>query len=465
MSDELWQMSAVQQARLVQTKKASAREMLASHLARIDEVNETLKAVVGMDASVAEATASKIDETIASGGKVGPLAGLITAHKDLTDTADFVTTYGSTTYAGHRPTKNALLVDMMAAAGAVAIGKTNTPEFGAGSHTFNRVYGTTRNPYNTELTAGGSSGGAAVALRAGMVSLADGSDLGGSLRNPAAWNNVVGFRNSPGVVPGVGSRNAWNPMPIQGPMARSVDDLVMMLRVLAQYNPADPLSQQLLLPPSISPPRRAPRVAWSRDLGGLPIEQEILDVLDTFRSDMDVLGWEITDAEPDFTGADEAFITLRAFLFAERAEAMASQMSELKDTLRDEIERGVALTGAEIVAAYTQLDTIRKRALNFFGDYDLLIAPVTQVSPFPFDVEYPTEVNGMPMGSYVEWMRSCCRITATGCPAMSLPGGFTADGMPVGVQLIAAPNTDVGLLEAAKAIEATTGHGARGPDL
>ncbi len=465
MSSELWQMSAVEQTRLVQTKKASAREVLASHLARVDEVNPTLNAVVAMDRSVAEATAAKVDETIAAGGKPGPLAGLVTAHKDLTDTADFVTTYGSTVFAGHRPTENGLLVDRIAAAGAVAIGKTNTPEFGVGSHTFNDVYGTTRNPYNPELSAGGSSGGAAVALRAGMVSIADGSDLGGSLRNPAAWNNVVGFRVSPGVVPVPGDRNPWNPMPITGPMARSVDDLVLLLRVMSQAHLPDPLSQQLVLPPSITPPRRAPRVAWSRDLGGLPIEQEILDVLDRFRADMEVLGWEIADAEPDLTGADETFVAMRAFMYAEKAESMAPHLSALKETLRGEIERGAALTATEVAGAYVKLNEIRARTIDFFDGYDLLIAPVTQVSPFPFDVEYPTEINGIAMGSYVEWMRSNCRITPTGCPALSLPAGFTADGMPVGVQLIAAPNADLALLEAAKAIEATTGYGTRGPDL
>jgi amidase len=165
------------------------------------------------------------------------------------------------------------------------------------------------------------------------------------------------------------------------------------------------------------------------------------------------------------SGADECFVTLRAFGFTERAEAMASHMSEIKDTVRDEIERGVALSSSQISAAYGQLDLLWKRAVAFFDRYDVLIAPVTQVSPFPVEVEYPTEVNGTPMSSYVEWMRTCCRITTSGCPALSLPAGFTAAGMPVGVQLIGRPYGDVALLEAAKALEATTGHGNRGPDL
>ena len=424
-----------------------------------------------MDASVAEAKAAAVDEANAAGGSAGPLAGVVTAHKDLVDTADFVTTYGSPVFAGHRPKADGLIASRMSEAGAVAVGKTNTPEFGAGSHTFNPVYGATVNPYDHSKTAGGSSGGAAVALRTGMVGLADGSDLGGSLRNPAAWNNVVGFRASPGVVPRIGSGNAWNPLPLDGAMARTVDDLALLLSVLAQPHPADPLSTGLVLPPTIDPPQRAPRVAWSRDLGGLPISPEIHDVLDQLRADLDVLGWEVTEATPDLSGADEAFLTLRAFLYAERAEAMAPFMSQLKATVQGEIERGQALTTPEVLAAYTQLDVLRKRALEFFdrskdsGGYDLLLAPVTQVSPFPIDIEYPTEVAGVAMGSYVEWMRSCYLISATGCPTLSLPGGFTPDGLPVGVQIIGAPNADAQLLQAAKAIETATRHGEKGPDL
>lgn len=465
MTGELWELSAVEQSRMIRTKKLSARELLASHLARIEAVNPVVNAVVGMDASVAEARAAQIDEVIANKGKPGLLAGLVTAHKDLTETADFVTTFGSPIYAENRPTTDSLLVTRVKEAGAVAVGKTNTPEFGTGSHTFNPVYGTTRNPYDTDRTAGGSSGGAAVALRTGLVSIADGSDLGGSLRNPAAWNNVIGFRGSARTVPNIGPGNLWNPLPIEGPMARSVDDLILLLRALAKPHPGDPLSRELLLPPVISPPRRPPRVAWSRDIGGLPIEPEILDVLDRFRSDMEILGWETIDAEPDLSGADECFVTLRAFMYSQRAASMQANRSQMKETVQDEIDRGMALSATEVSAGYAKLNSLWQRSVAFFDDYDVLIAPVTQVSPFPVETEYPTEINGIPMTTYVEWMRSCCRITVTGCPAMSLPAGFTSSGLPVGVQLIGRPHGDVALLEVAKALEATTGHGTKGPDL
>ncbi len=465
MSSELWELSAVEQVGMVKGKKVSARELLDSHLTRIDAVNPKLNAVVGMDADVAKRRAGEVDDAIARGDRVGPLAGLVTAHKDLTDTADFVTTYGCPAYKDHRPRADSLLVSRMRAAGAVAVGKTNTPEFGAGSHTFNPVYGTTLNPYDQTRSAGGSSGGAAVALRAGMVSIADGSDLGGSLRNPAAWSNVVGFRSSPRIVPRPTASNPWNPGPIEGPMARSVDDLILLFRVLGQPTADDPLSRPLHLPPLVSPPNRPLRVAWSPSIGGNPIEPEIAATLERFRADIDLLGWQVEEAEPDFSGADECFVTLRAFGFAERSAELGPHMENLKATVQDEMARGLALTSSEVSAAYNQLGVLWRRAVEFFNTYDLMIGPVTQVSPFPIDWEYPTEVNGVAMNSYIEWMQVCCRITSLGCPAMSLPAGFTDQGLPVGAQLIGKPFGDVALLEAAKALEATTGHGLRTPEL
>ncbi len=461
---------------MVRSRELSARELLADHLARVDEVNPAVNAVVALDASVAEATAAAVDELIAGGGRPGPLAGLVTAHKDLAETKDFVTTYGSPLFADFRPTHDALLVERMAAAGAVAIGKTNTPELGAGSHTFNPVYGTTNNPWNLDRSAGGSSGGAAVALRTGMVSIADGSDLGGSLRNPAAWANVVGFRGTARSVPKRGPGNAWNHLPIDGPMARSVDDLMLLLRVMAQPYDGDPLSRPINLPPVVSPPRRPVRVAWSATVGGNPIDPAIAAATERFRDELDLLGWEIVDDEPDFTGADEVFTTLRAFGFADRGAMLGDRIDRVKATVQDEVARGLALSATDVARALAHANVLWKRGIEFFDRYDLLIAPVTQVPPFPIDQEYPTEVAGVAMGSYIEWMRVCCRITTLGCPALSLPAGFlqpddegAADGghvgLPVGVQLVARPWADVELLSMAKAIEATTGHGRRWPSV
>lgn len=465
MSTDVWRLGAVEQARMIRAKEISARELLSAHLERIDAVNPTVNAVVGMDTSVAEARAADIDELIASGGDAGPLGGLVTAHKDLQATADFVTTSGSPVFAEYRPPVDSHLVTRMKAAGAVPVGKTNTPEFGVGSHTFNPVYGVTRNPYDPSRSAGGSSGGAAAALAAGMVSIADGSDLGGSLRNPAAWNNVLGFRTSPGVVPRPGPGNRWVPLPIDGPMARTVDDLALLLRVLATPTLEDPLSHGLSWPDRIDPPSRPLRVAWSSNLGGLPVEPDVVAVLDRFRSDVEQLGWSVTDDEPDLSGADDCFRTLRSFLYVERHVQLGDQLPKVKDTVQEEIGRGLAQTSTQVSAAFGHLNTLWNRSLSFFDDYDLLLAPVTQVSPFPVEMEYPTEVDGVAMDGYLEWMRSCCRITVTGCPALSLPAGFTPEGLPVGVQVIAPRDGDLQLLAAAKALEAATGHGLSGPNL
>ncbi|MCP3992008.1 MAG: amidase [Actinomycetia bacterium] len=465
MTEAVCDAPATEQRTLIEARSISARELLDAHLERIEATNGTVNAVVAMDADVAYKRAAHIDDELAAGRDPGPLAGLVTAHKDLVETADFVTSHGSPIFAGHRPAVDALQVARMKAAGAVALGKTNTPEFGAGSHSFNPVYGVTSNPYDLDLSAGGSSGGAAAALRCAMVAIADGSDAGGSLRNPAAWNNVVGFRTSPRVVPRVAPGDTWSRIPIEGPMARTVDDLVLLLRVMAQPDVRDPLCRELSLPEEITPAQNL-RVAWSPTLGGLPVESDIAEVLERFIGDVADLGWSIEEAEPDFSGADDCFVTLRAFLFANNlGSALGERLSEVKATVQDEIRRGRALSASEVSRALAQANTLWQRNVAFFGDYDLLIGPVTQISPFPIELEYPTEVAGQPVKTYLDWMLSNCRISACGLPALSLPAGFTEAGLPVGAQLIGRPWGDLDVLRAAKAIEAATGHTNRWPDL
>jgi len=441
-------------------REVSARELLDAHLARIDERNPTVNAIVAADPDVARRKAADLDErraaaiTEAEVEALGPLAGIVTAFKDLTETADFVTTYGSPPYEGHRPAADSLIVSRIKAAGAMAVGKTNVPEHGVGSHTFNPIYGTTVNPFDPTRSAGGSSGGAAAALACGMLGLADGSDSGGSLRNPAAWNNVVGFRPSAGVVTVGGVGNAWNPLPIHGPMGRTVDDMTLLLSVIAQPDSRDPLGRGLpSIRPSTHPVDQPLRVAWSTDLGGLPIEPPITETLARLIPVLtDDLGWTVTDDEPDFSGADEAYLTLRSFSYAGQAERLAPHLDQIKAPVRFEVEKGLSLTAAQINGAFAHLKVLWDRANRFFENYDLLIAPVTQVMPFPADWEYPTEVAGTPMERYVDWMSVCFRITAFGLPALSLPAGFH-DGLPVGAQLIGRPHGDLALLRAAKSLE------------
>jgi amidase len=464
MSQDLVELTAVEQRRMIGAKEVSARELLDAHLQRIDAVNGAVNAIVSLDPDVGRARARAVDDAIARGEDPGPLAGLVTAHKDLTETADFPTSYGSPLFADHRPSEDCLLVARMKAAGAVAVGKTNSPEFGAGSHTFNRVHGTTLNPWGTDRSAGGSSGGAAVALTCRMVATADGSDTGGSLRNPAAWNNVIGFRPSIRVVPRVGPGNAWMPLSTEGPMGRTVDDVALLLRVLGRPDDRDPMQIVLDLPDGIVPPDRPLRVAWSADLG-LPIEPEQLAVLAGARAAMEDIGWTTVDATPELPRASDAFRVLRAWNIANGiTAAFGDRRDEIKATIQDEIRRGEAHSQADVARAYSGYNDCWVRTAAFFDEgYDLLACPVTQVAPFPTEWEYPTSINGTELANYIDWMEACWLITTTGCPALSLPAGFDAAGLPVGVQLVARQSRDVDLLRAAKALEEATGFAARRP--
>ncbi len=454
MMTEPCDLSAHEQVHLLKSGTASAVELLDSHIARIGARNPELNAVVAFDPEIGRSRARAVDATLAAGDDPGPLAGLVTAHKDLTDTKDFPTTYGSPVFADHRPAADGFLVERMTRAGAVAVGKTNTPELGMGSHTFNPVYGITRNPYDTSKSAGGSSGGAAVALATNMVAIADGSDHAGSLRNPAAWNNVVGFRTSMGVIPHPGAGDPYTYNGISGAMGRTVDDMALLLSVMAVPDHRDPINRGLDVPTVVTPIDRPLRVAWSPTLGGLEIEPEIITVLSRLVDTCESLGWRVVEAEPDFDGADVAFDTLRAFhLVNSPIGKMIDRHAEMKETIQDEIRRGKALTADDVAHATWTTKTLWDRANRFFEDFDLLIAPVTQVNPFPVESEYVTEINGRPMQRYISWMRVVSRITQMGLPALSLPAGFSTAGMPVGAQLIGPPRGDLSLLRAAKTLE------------
>jgi amidase len=463
---ELVDLTAVEQRRLIGEREVSATELLDAHLARIDAVNPAVNAIVALDPEVGRRRARAVDDAIVRGDDPGPLAGLVTAHKDLTETADFTTTYGSPLFAGYRPAADSLLVARMKAAGAVAVGKTNAPEFGAGSHTFNQVYGVTRNPWGLGCSAGGSSGGAAVALTCRMVATADGSDTGGSLRNPAAWGNVVGFRPTVRVVPRVNPGNAWMPISTEGPMGRTVADVALLLAVLAAPDRRDPMHRPIDLPAELRPPSRPVRVAWSPRLG-VPVETSQLDVLAGTRQAMLDLGWDVVDDEPELALADPCFRVLRAWNIANGPTArFHDRIGEIKVTIQDEIRRGTALTQAEVATAYAQLAALWRETVAFLDrGYDVLACPVTQVAPFPVETEYPTVVAGVQLSNYIDWMAACWRITVTGCPALSLPAGFDDDGLPVGVQLVTRQGADVQLLRIATALEEATGHASRQPPL
>jgi amidase len=450
----------------IRARKISARELLDLHLARIAERNPQLNAIVSLDEERAREGAAAADEATARGGRLGPLHGLPFAFKDTHDVAGWRTTYGSPLFADHVPDADELIVERIRAAGAVTIGKTNVPEFAAGSHTFNPVFGTTLNPVDPTRSAGGSSGGAACALRAGMVPLADGSDMGGSLRNPASFCGVVGLRPSLGRVPAWPTDNLWETTGTSGPLARNVDDLALLLSVIAGPDERVPTAladegAAFATPPDVS--LTGLRVALSPDLGGLlEVDTEVRRVVEEAGSALAGAGAAVEPAYPDLAEADATFRTLRAWLFqAGLAQLLAAHPDSFKQSLADNIRAGESLTGADIARAYQQRSALSERMRRFFGSYDVLVLPTSQVPPFPADQEYPHDINGRPMATYLDWMRSAYVITVTGCPAISVPAGETAGRLPIGVQIVAPFGADARLLGVARAFEALPGISTR----
>jgi amidase len=465
--EDLVYRSAVDLAALIRQKQVSARDVMAAHLARIAAVNPRVNAIVTLVAGRALADAARADEQTARGGALGVLHGLPVAHKDLVDTAGIRTTRGSPFYRDTVPAQDALIVERLHAAGALTIGKTNTPEFGAGSQTFNAVFGATRNPYDLAKTCGGSSGGAAVALACGMVPLADGSDTGGSLRNPAAFCNVVGLRPSPGRVPS--ESGSWSPLSVQGPMARSVADLALFLSAMAGPDPRSPLSLQeegARFRETLGRRFAGVRVAWWKGLGGIPFEPEIRRVVDSTRSVFEDLGCVTEDDEPDFSGVGEAFQVLRyAGNHAQYAPLVAERPEWVKDTIKFEVAQAERLTAADVSRALARQALMYQQSRQFFERYDYFVLPVTQVEPFDVTVPYPTQVAGVAMASYVDWMRSCWYVSFMTNPAISVPAGFTASGLPVGLQIVGRHRDEWSVLQLAHAFEQATGHGTRRPTL
>ena len=462
--------TARQMVAAVAAKEISARELLDLHLARIADTNPDVNAVVSLDEERARAGAVEADERLARGEPVGPLHGLPHAFKDTHEVEGWRTTFGSPLRESYVPKRDDLVAERIRGAGVVTIGKTNVPEWAAGSHTFNPIFGTTRNPYDLTRSAGGSSGGAAAALASGMVPLADGSDMGGSLRNPASFNNVVGLRPSPGRVPNWPTTNAWELMSVGGPMARNVEDLALLLSVLAGPSRRAPLSLETLgsaFAPPVHGDLAGVRVALSVDLGGtFQVDHAVADVIRAQAAVFEAQGAGVEDAHPVLHSADAAFRTLRAWVFQYRFRTLLEKRPEgFKPSLRDNILLGADLTGGDVAKAYQQLTSIQDRMRAFFETYDVLALPVSQVPPFSADEEYPAAINGEPQATYLDWMRSAYLITVTGCPAISVPAGFTPEGWPVGIQLVGPARSERRLLEIARAFEQATRVGDRRPTI
>ncbi|GIZ53018.1 amidase [Noviherbaspirillum aridicola] len=469
MDDDIFYLDAVDMAAGIRAGRFSARDLMQAHLARIEQVNPRLNAIVTLHAEQAMAAAAAADKAQARGETLGPLHGLPVAHKDLMLTKGMRTTFGSKVHEHYVPSRNALIVERQQQAGAISIGKTNTPEFGAGSQTFNEVFGATRNPYDLSKTCGGSSGGSAVALAAGMVPLADGTDMGGSLRCPANFCNVVGLRPSAGRVPQLPSADGWSTLSVSGPMARSARDLALYLSVMAGPDARDPIAiaeDGARFRETLARDFRGARIAWSMDVGGLPVERRVSAVIDAQRSLFEDLGCVVEEACPDFRDAHDIFMTLRAHAFESGLGAvMDRHPGVLKDTVVWNIEEGRKLSGPQLARANKLRTALFLRMHHFMQEYDYLVLPVNQVAPFPVEQPYVTEIDGVKMDSYIEWMKSCYLITATGHPAISVPCGFTGDGLPVGLQIVGRHQGEFALLQIAHAFEQVNGAGRRRPVL
>ena len=448
--------------------EVSAREVLDAHLRRIEAANPRVNAIVTLVPERAAEDAAAADAAFARGEALGPLHGLPIAIKDLVQTAGIRTTFGSPIFAGHVPEADDLLVTRIRDAGAIVLGKTNTPEWGAGSHTFNPVFGTTVNPYDPTRSAGGSSGGAAAALALGMVPIADGSDLGGSLRNPASFCNVVGFRPSPGRVPSWPNDEPEDDLSVDGPMGRSVEDAALLLSAIAGPDPRVPLS----LPEpgtTFAPPLDADvggtRLAFApRGDGAMPFERSVVDGVSSAGPVLERIGCTLVDAFPDLSDARDVFLTLRARSYARAlGPILDRERGRMKEAVVWNVEAGLALTPEDVARAETAKAAIHRRVDRFFADVDALAMPVTQLPPFPAGIEFPVEVAGVPMATYLDWMASCWTITVTGLPAISVPCGFTDDGLPVGLQLVGRRGGDRALLRLAHAVFVAVGAGDRRP--
>ena len=445
----------------IRSKVVSAREVVEAHLDQIEKINGQINAICTLVPSEeCLEQANVIDQAISQGKKAGPLAGLPIAIKDLVQTRGIRTTMGSPIFQDLVPKSDALMVERIRDAGAILIGKTNTPEFGAGSNTFNPVFGATRNPFDLERVAGGSSGGAAAALASRMLPIADGSDFGGSLRNPAAFCNVIGFRPSIGRIPNVPSIMGWQSrLSVLGPMARTVEDCALLMSVQSGPDIRDPISLPKLpeLEDKLDMISEGKVVGWSLDLQHLPIAPRIASTFNNAANYFTDVGCQVRETKLDLSDAMEVFRVLRGNYFAETCKAFFDDnQHRIKKTIIDNVNFGRRLSGEDLSKADVKRTEIYLRMLKFFETHDFLVVPTTQVEPFDLETEWVMEIDGQKMSDYLEWMSVCCIVTTTGLPSISMPCGFSASNLPVGLQIIGRPGADVEVLQMAKLFESAT---------
>lgn len=467
-ADELCYRPATVLEAMLRAKEISARELLQAHLDRIDAVNPAVNAIVTHTTELAHAQAKAADDAAARGEFLGPLHGLPVAFKDNHLTKGIVTTFGSVARRDFVPDQDDVVVERMKAAGVVTLGKTNIPEFAAGGNTFNEVFGITRNPYDLSVTAGGSSGGAAAALAAGMHPIADGNDMGGSLRLPAGYCNVIGLRPSAGRVPVYPAGDSFAGLSVSGPMGRTVADVALLLSVMAGPDRRSPISLEESGADFAQLPdggMRGKRIAFSVDLGGaVQVEPDVAEIVRAAAAFCEDAGADVEEACPDFTGADECFRTLRAWQFeATLGEFLDGYRDKVRPSLYANMEAGRTLTGPQVGRAAVLRTQLFHRMREFLTGYDAVLLPVSPLPAFPADIQYPETVAGEQQPDYLGWMRAVCHVTVTGHPAIAMPAGFCSAGTPVGVQFVGRHRGERELLGLAAGFEAVTGFAKRRP--
>ncbi len=451
---------AVELLKLYRARRASPLEVMQAVLARIDAVNPDVNAMVTLVRKDALRHARLATAAFRRRSALPPLFGIPVAIKDVTATKGIRTTHGSKLYESNVPDEDALVVQRLRAAGAIVIGKTNTPEFAFGPNTVNAVFGATRNPWNLALTAGGSSGGSAAALATGMCPLAEGTDLGGSLRGPASYCGVVGFRTTPGLIPRYPSVLAWDTYSVEGPMARTVADTALMLSVMAGEDDRSPISYAVdpraLVKAVKTPSVKGWRVAWTSDLGGLmAIDDEVRAVFESAVAVFRAAGARVEGASPDLSDVPEIVRLTRGLLMVARhADKLPEHRAVLQEGLVENTEQGLALTSRDVARGELLRTSQWQRTREFLATRDLLITPTSATPPFPIEQAHPVEINGRPVGRMLQRSYLTYAFSVLGLPAISIPCGFTRQGLPVGLQIIGRRRGEAAVLRAAAAFEA-----------
>ena len=464
-TDDFIKMTATEAVARLRSKEVSPLDLVEASIRRIETIDTEVNALPIHCFDQARDQAKSID-IARHAENPKSLCGLPIAVKDYNDLGGAVTTYGSPIFAKNVAQKSDATVRKLEGNGAIAVAKSNVPEW-AGGHTFNPVNGLTRNPWDMRKSAGGSSGGSGAALASGLVWLATGNDLGGSLRTPAAFNGVVGLRPSPGRVPRGTRLPSMDTLWVEGPMARNVDDLALMLDAGVGHQIDDPLSFEHSGPCFVDILKGSDipkRVAFSPDLSIVSMEKEIAEVCGGATKVFADIGAEVTDEIPDFTGVLEAFQTLRAVLFATMMEPILKQhRDKIAPEIIGNIERGLNISPSQIFEAERVRIELFKKILNFFEKHDFLICPAASIAPFPVDQRYVTKIDGKPCETYIDWFSITFALTMTACPTISVPCGFTSDGLPVGVQIMGKPRGEAALLLVAKRFEEAIGIAAQLP--